>query len=597
MHPAGRHMPAVWAFLALLIAPCSLALEPAYLAEWPGVERVLADFQDGDHYDTMARQMAALNQLDRAIEDMADDRRWNDLTKDEIALRGRYRQAAARIREEANGSLSNELGPGFHWPGEEPPLQQWHSRQWLYESDPGFRAATLSRYLSPPLLNELNVRKASSDARARATGQELLRGLGYRESTWSGLGASGQDAVASVGALLVLVLALMLLREMRRFGALKSDPTKIRAGFRVFDMTTFTGILEDYQTSAGDTREGFQLIDATGRLKFQVGISMADVNIPEGHCATAAWIHRADKREKFWYLLFLDHDTGAIRPVRIILRRLFKPLRWLFLPILGLAFLTGSVSDWVPADSPFFRGLLVAVIAAVLAPLVGDRITERRIRRFVERDGPRILHAHAGYAAAAGRTASQRHDTNSHGNQASPDDIKAAAREVIASLEPYVAAARSSSRPLAHTIWTQPYVVGFVTMYSKHALRDVVGVPSPSLDSGLAVNTRVLGTFMSGTRRTEGEVPDLTRDPAWAGQFGSGSRAANLVLACFAGDRAALDDPAVVEVLRQEVSPRGSPGTPPATRLHPQGPSAAAAQRVALYLFTGQLQALDAAAP
>jgi len=387
-----RHARTAVAGLALaLLASAGLALEPPYLAAWPGVERVLADFGGADRYDAMARQMAALNQLDRAIEDMADDRRWNNLTKDELALRGEYRRAAAGIREEANGSLSNDLGPGFHWPWEEPPLQQWHSRQWRYESDPAFRSATLSRYLPPELLDTLNARKSASDARAHAAGQDLLQGLGYRESAWSSIGAAGQDAVAGVGALLLVVLALMLLREMRRFGLLRSDPGRFRAGFRVFSPNTFTGIMQNYATSAGGSRETFQL--HAEALRFEVGISMADVRIPEGHRATAVWLDRPDKNEKIWYLLFLDHDSGQIRPVKIILRRLFRPGWWLQIPVVGIAFLVGSVNDSLPATTPFLRGLLAAVVAWILTRLAMDYVCNRRIRRFVERDGPRIMSA------------------------------------------------------------------------------------------------------------------------------------------------------------------------------------------------------------
>jgi hypothetical protein len=44
----------------LAFAPCSHALNPAYLEEWPTVEQVLADHGGQDRQDTLARQMAAL---------------------------------------------------------------------------------------------------------------------------------------------------------------------------------------------------------------------------------------------------------------------------------------------------------------------------------------------------------------------------------------------------------------------------------------------------------------------------------------------------------------------------------------------------------
>ncbi len=120
------------------------AQNPPYLAAWPSIERVLADHQGQDHEDTLARQVAALNQLDRAMEDLADDRRWSDLTADELALRGRLRGVAARLQEEANATLASDLGPGFHCPWEQAPRAagSW-CRSWGWPSY-GARAATRS---------------------------------------------------------------------------------------------------------------------------------------------------------------------------------------------------------------------------------------------------------------------------------------------------------------------------------------------------------------------------------------------------------------------------------------------------------------------
>ncbi len=125
------------------------ALDPAYLAAWPTVGRVLADHQGGDHSDTLARQMAAPHQLDRAVDEMAGPRRWQALTPDEIRIRGQYRAASGRIRDEVNSTLSNQLSPGFHGPFAEPPLQPWYALQWKYERDPELRSAKLGRYLRP----------------------------------------------------------------------------------------------------------------------------------------------------------------------------------------------------------------------------------------------------------------------------------------------------------------------------------------------------------------------------------------------------------------------------------------------------------------
>jgi hypothetical protein len=80
----------LFCLLLLALAPADEASEPAYLADWPTAERVLADHQGTDRDDTLARQMAALNQLSLAIDELAGPRRWREgLTPDEQRLRGK----------------------------------------------------------------------------------------------------------------------------------------------------------------------------------------------------------------------------------------------------------------------------------------------------------------------------------------------------------------------------------------------------------------------------------------------------------------------------------------------------------------------------
>ena len=47
---------------------------------------------------------------------------------------------------------------------------------------------------------------------------------------------------------MALIIALLSVRELRRFGALRSDPTRVRAGFRLFRLHWATGIVKDYET-------------------------------------------------------------------------------------------------------------------------------------------------------------------------------------------------------------------------------------------------------------------------------------------------------------------------------------------------------------
>src|ERR1700676_2804330 len=78
------------------------ALNPAYLREMPPVERVLSDQQTADAAETAARQMGALLQLKKMIEDAAGPRffdRRAGLTPDETRICQDYYTAYYRISQ------------------------------------------------------------------------------------------------------------------------------------------------------------------------------------------------------------------------------------------------------------------------------------------------------------------------------------------------------------------------------------------------------------------------------------------------------------------------------------------------------------------
>lgn len=153
------------------------ALEPAYLAEWPPVEQVLEDHRGSSEDDTMARQMAALHHLNRAIEEIAGPRRWQGLGVDEERIRGGYWTAAERIREVVNSTLSTEPPSGLRGLFSDSPLREWYALQWSYERDPAVRAATLAKYLSPPVIAQLAQATATADARGAEAARELVNRL------------------------------------------------------------------------------------------------------------------------------------------------------------------------------------------------------------------------------------------------------------------------------------------------------------------------------------------------------------------------------------------------------------------------------------
>ena len=82
-----------WVSLVCVASAYAQTLNPPYLREMPPVERVLQDMQVSDPAETAARQMGALLQLKRMIEDAAGPRFYSrtvGLTPDENRLRQQY---------------------------------------------------------------------------------------------------------------------------------------------------------------------------------------------------------------------------------------------------------------------------------------------------------------------------------------------------------------------------------------------------------------------------------------------------------------------------------------------------------------------------
>ena len=237
------------ACLLQLLAPAGGAVEPAYLSGWPSVERVLADNAGSDHEDTMARQMAALNQLSLAIDELAGPRRWHEgLTPDEQRLRGLYYAAAEKIRDEAHATLSNELGPGFHGPFSKPPLRKWYAQQWAYETDPSGRRATLLRYLPADLVARFDATVGSPP--------EIPAGPGdWSWLVWAGVG------LASV----VMLRWLARGWQQRRHRHAAIEPA----------LASTAGGSDDYQAAADEVLDSLE--------PYMVAAQVEGAPIPIGH--------------------------------------------------------------------------------------------------------------------------------------------------------------------------------------------------------------------------------------------------------------------------------------------------------------------------
>src|SRR5450755_936240 len=129
------------------------ALNPPYLREMPPVERVLSDQQTSDTAETAARQMGALLQLKKMIEDAAGPRffdRRAGLTPDETRIRQDYYTAYYRI------SQSKEEYKKF-------------TAMRGYDIDPRFRDELFKRYFSPAFRAQAENANAAARGRTQAS--------------------------------------------------------------------------------------------------------------------------------------------------------------------------------------------------------------------------------------------------------------------------------------------------------------------------------------------------------------------------------------------------------------------------------------------
>lgn len=128
------------------------ALNPSYLREMPPVERVLSDQQTPDTAETAARQMGALLQLKKMIEDAAGPRFFDrrvGLTPDETRIRQDYYTAYYRI------SQSKEEYKNF-------------TAMRGYDIDPRFRDEIFKRYFSPAFRAQVENANAAANGRTQA---------------------------------------------------------------------------------------------------------------------------------------------------------------------------------------------------------------------------------------------------------------------------------------------------------------------------------------------------------------------------------------------------------------------------------------------
>src|ERR1700676_3652839 len=165
------------------------ALNPPYLRKMPPVERVLSDQQTADTAETAARQMGALLQLKKMIEDAAGPRFFDrrvGVTSDETRICQDYYTAYYRI------SQSKEEFKKF-------------TAMRGYDIDPRFRDELFKRYFSRALRDQTENANAAANGRTQArlqankqAAEAMMKGPDSPAPAVNQANAAGSQAASAV---------------------------------------------------------------------------------------------------------------------------------------------------------------------------------------------------------------------------------------------------------------------------------------------------------------------------------------------------------------------------------------------------------------
>jgi len=238
------------AIVLCLCCATAYALDPAYLEEFPDMDRIVADTNSGDRFDDLARQAGIVRQLRETINILAGQRRYdNQLTPDEQRLIAEYWEADAVIKAQAE-----VIAPKTTSGSGDPPWTKWYLLATRYELDDDLREWVIGRYFSAETLRRLGHADADHAALAARGAAELNAGMGLKpKSRWESQTADELYESILVLSFLTILALPFLYREMRRFGIVPGDPRQLIAGFRRYHLQWFSGIVEDYSKSTETT--------------------------------------------------------------------------------------------------------------------------------------------------------------------------------------------------------------------------------------------------------------------------------------------------------------------------------------------------------
>ncbi len=364
----------------LLLAVCSLALvsangaSPDHLAEFPSVERVLAEIKGRDERDTQAKQVGALRQLWHMVASLAPGRAE---TPDETRLRQTYNVASGQIDRPMMGTFSQADTDRL---GLKSPRAQWVALCSMYEYDEALREEILSRFFTPSFRGRFAQLIADGHRVQKHTPDELQQSGAGEARQWL-VDLPWYKGPAFVLAAVTAVCALWLLGglmgEFRAFGLVSGNSRELRAGGRRFELTSLTGIVVnqikgtivntrttrtiDPRALSGETESSvttrkaihhFELAQPDGTSPL-IGLKHHDAELQSGARASSINIKRRGKEYGDW-LIYVDHDSGLRTYDRSHLRKLFRPRYTLLLSGLALLMCLGLYSRAI-GDYPVNR--------------------------------------------------------------------------------------------------------------------------------------------------------------------------------------------------------------------------------------------------
>ncbi len=160
--------------VALAVSLQGQSMKPAYLSEMPSPERVMREVKGSDADDTVARQLGALLQFNKMIENMAWElgRRYGDaLTGDEQRLRAQYMAAFKQLRPTVPDKTFKALRG--------------------YDIDPEFTQVLLAQFFSPNFRALWEKSNAKEMARLKANAQPQNNIYGAPQASAGGNSAAG----------------------------------------------------------------------------------------------------------------------------------------------------------------------------------------------------------------------------------------------------------------------------------------------------------------------------------------------------------------------------------------------------------------------